>query len=84
MLNVDAVHAMKSIPRVVECLPKLPASSDGLDFECERIEARVGANLHGRSLGMLGRGNSAHAREPAGEINPTVRPKGWMTDAQLG
>ena len=81
VLNMHTVHAMKTVSGVVERLPELPAPADRFNLERERIEPRVGADLDGGPLGMLGRGYLAHARQTAGEINPAVWAKGWMTDA---
>src|SRR5207249_2931163 len=83
VLNMDAVHAMEAVPRVVERKPELPAAADRFDLERERIETRVGADLDSRPFRMLGRCNLARAGQPAGEIDPAVRPEGRMTHPQL-
>ena len=83
VLEMHAIHAMETIPRVVECLPELPAPADRFDLERERIEARVRADFDGGPFGMFRRRNLARPRQPAGEVNPTVRTKDRMTHTQL-
>src|SRR5207249_12257488 len=67
----------------IERLSKLSAPADRFDLESERIEACVGANLDSRPFRMFGRCDLARARQPAGEINPTIRSERRMADAQL-
>jgi len=47
------IHAVETVPRIVESLPELPAPADWFDFEGVRIEARIRADLNGGPFRMF-------------------------------
>src|SRR6266850_2242938 len=82
VLDLHAVHANEPMSKIIEAHAELCPAISGFEVPGVRTKTDVGLCCHRSNIGCIRLVNFA-ARETAGDVDPIIRPKGWMAYTQL-